>query len=47
MPTLFKIHVHSECFRTLAEEMCKDGIVNTGYDNIFNAICRWPVTNCI
>ena len=26
--------------------MCKDGIGDTGYDNIFNAICRWPVINC-
>jgi hypothetical protein len=42
LPTLF----YSECFRKLAEEMCKDGIGDTGYDNIFNAICRRPITNC-
>ena len=26
--------------------MCKDGPGDSGYDNIFNAICRWPIINC-
>ena len=38
--------MYSEGFRKLAEEMCKDGTGDSAYDNIFNAICRWPITNC-
>ena len=40
LPTLFKIYIYSECLRKLAEEVCKDGIGDSGYDNILTAICR-------
>ena len=26
--------------------MCKDGIGDSRYDNIFNVICRWRIINC-
>jgi len=37
-PTLLKYIF--EGFRKLTEKMCKDGIGDSGYDNIFNDICR-------
>ena len=42
----FLQNIYSECFGKLAEEMCKDGIADSVYDNIYNAICRWSVINC-
>ena len=38
--------MYSEGFKKLVEAICKDRIGDSGYDNIFNAICKWPITNC-
>ena len=43
--TLFKIYIQN-ALENWQKKMCKDGIGDSGYDNIFNAICRWPIINC-